>query len=154
MEEVKMELNLKGKHIFSLIKLINKMNIKKEIKEFFKRATKNDRKKNNLTIKLKLALGDMENTPVNVNKVFRENEDLAQCFEEVQEEKKDLMLDIAFFVMEKAGEGEQEIFKLLADMYSMPVQEFEELSFNEMLEAVMKVIKNEEMQQGFLSIFK
>ena len=43
-----MELNLKGKHIFSLIKLINKMNIKKEIKEFFKRATKNDRRKNNL----------------------------------------------------------------------------------------------------------
>ena len=70
-----MELNLKGKHIFSLIKLINKMNIKKEIKEFFKRATKNDRRKNNLTIKLKLALGDMENTPVNVNKVFQENED-------------------------------------------------------------------------------
>ena len=149
-----MELNLKGKHIFSLIKLINKMNIKKEIKEFFKRATKSDRRKNNLTIKLKLALGDMENTPVNVNKVFRENEDLAQCFEEVQEEKKDLMLDIAFFVMEKAGQGEQEIFKLLADMYSMPVQEIEELGFNEMLEAVMKVIKNEEMQQGFLSIFK
>ena len=149
-----MELNLKGKHIFSLIKLINKMNIKKEIKEFFKRATKNDRRKNNLTIKLKLALGDMENTPVNVNKVFRENEDLAQCFEEVQEEKKDLMLDIAFFVMEKAGQGEQDIFKLLADMYSMPVQEIEELGFNEMLEAVMKVIKNEEIQQGFLSIFK
>jgi hypothetical protein len=154
MEVSKMELNLKGKHIFSLIKLINKMNIKKEIKEFFKRATKNDRRKNNLTIKLKLALGDMENTPVNVNKVFRENEDLAQCFEEVQEEKKDLMLDIAFFIMEKAGQGEQEIFKLLADMYSMPVQEIEELGFNEMLEAVMKVIKNEEMQQGFLSIFK
>ena len=149
-----MELNLKGKHIFSLIKLINKMNIKKEIKEFFKRATKNDRRKNNLTIKLKLALGDMENTPVNVNKVFRENEDLAQCFEEVQEEKKDLMLDIAFFVMEKAGQGEQDIFKLLADMYSVPVQEIEELGFNEMLEAVMKVIKNEEMQKGFLSIFK
>lgn len=149
-----MELNLKGKHIFSLIKLINKMNIKKEIKEFFKRATKNDRKKNNLTIKLKLALGDMENNPVNVNKVFRENEDLAQCFEEVQEEKKDLMLDIAFFVMEKAGEGEKEIFKLLADMYSMSVQEFEDLGFNEVLEAVMKVIKNEEMQKGFLSIFK
>ena len=149
-----MELNLKGKHIFSLIKLINKMNIKKEIKEFFKRATKSDRRKNNLTIKLKLALGDMENTPVNVNKVFRENEDLAQCFEEVQEEKKDLMLDIAFFVMEKAGQGEQDIFKLLADMYSVPVQEIEELGFNEMLEAVMKVIKNEEIQQGFLSIFK
>ena len=130
------------------------MNIKKEIKEFFKRSTKKKKKKNNLTIKLKLALGDMENTPVNVNKVFRENEDLAQCFEEVQEEKKDLMLDIAFFVMEKAGQGEQDIFKLLADMYSMPVQEIEELGFNEMLEAVMKVIKNEEMQQGFLSIFK
>ena len=149
-----MELNLKGKHIFSLIKLINKMNIKKEIKEFFKRATKNDRRKNNLTIKLKLALGDMENTPVNVNKVFQEDEELAQCFEEVQEEKKDLMLDIAFFVMEKAGQGEQEIFKLLADMYSVPVQEISELGFNEMLEAIMEIIRNEEIQKGFLSIFK
>ena len=149
-----MELNLKGKHIFSLIKLINKMNIKKEIKEFFKRATKSDRKKNNLTIQLKLALGDMENTKANVNKVFQENEELAKGFEQVQEEKRDLMLDIAFFVIEKAGEGEQEIFKLLADMYSMSVQEFEELSFNEMLEAIMKIIKNEEIQQGFLSIFK
>ena len=107
-----MELNLKGKHIFSLKKLINKMNIKKEIKEFFKRATKSDRKKNNLTIQLKLALGDMENTKANVNKVFQENEELAKGFEQVQEEKRDLMLDIAFFVIEKAGEGEQEIFKL------------------------------------------
>ena len=154
MEVSKMELNLKGKHIFSLIKLINKMNIKKEIKEFFKSATKSDRKKNNLTIQLKLALGDMENTKANVNKVFQKNEELAKGFEQVQEEKRDLMLDIAFFVIEKAGEGEQEIFKLLADMYSMPVQEFEELSFNEMLEAIMKIIKNEEIQQGFLSIFK
>ena len=33
-----MELNLKGKHIFGLIKLINKMNIKKEIKEFFNKV--------------------------------------------------------------------------------------------------------------------
>ena len=64
------------------------------------------------------------------------------------------MFDIAFFVMEKAAQGEQEIFKLLADMYSIPVQEFEELGFNEMLDAVMKVIKNEEIQKGFLSIFK
>ena len=31
-----MELNLKGKHIFSLIKLINKMNIKKKLKSFSK----------------------------------------------------------------------------------------------------------------------
>ena len=41
-----MQLNLKGKHIFSLVKVINKMDIKKEVKEFFKRATKNSRKKN------------------------------------------------------------------------------------------------------------
>lgn len=149
-----MELNLKGKHIFSLVKVINKMDMKKEVKEFFKRATKNSRKKNNVTLKLKLALGDMENNPVNVNKIFQENEELAKCFEEIQEENKDLMFDIAFFVMEKAAQGEQEIFKLLADMYSIPVQEFEELGFNEMLDAVMKVIKNEEIQKGFLSIFK
>ena len=50
-----MQLNLKGKHIFSLVKLINKMNIKKDVKEFFKIATKNANKKNTASLKLKLA---------------------------------------------------------------------------------------------------
>lgn len=149
-----MELNLKGKHIFSLIKLINKMNIKKEIKEFFKVSTRNSTKKNNVTLKLRLALGEMENNSENVSKIFEENEELKEEFATIQEAQRELMFDIAFFVMEKAGEGEEEIFKLLADIYSMPVQEFEELGFNEMLKAIVNVIKNEEIQKGFLSIFK
>lgn len=149
-----MELNLKGKHIFGLIKLINKMNIKKEIKEFFKVSTRNSTKKNNVTLKLRLALGEMENNSENVSKIFEENEELKEEFATIQEAQRELMFDIAFFVMEKAGEGEEEIFKLLADIYSMPVQEFEELGFNEMLEAIVNVIKNEEIQKGFLSIFK
>ena len=33
-------------------------------------------------------------------------------------------------------------------------EEYKELGFNEMLESIFKVIKNEEIQQGFLSIFK
>ena len=149
-----MELNLKGKHIFSLVKLINKMNIKKDVKEFFKIATKNANKKNTASLKLKLALGELEANEENVNKVFEENEELKEEFASVQESQRELMFDIAFFIMEKTGEGEQDIFKLLADMYSVPVQEISELGFNEMLEAIMNVIKNEEIQKGFLSIFK
>ena len=68
-----MQLNLKGKHIFSLVKLINKMNIKKDVKEFFKIATKNANKKNTASLKLKLALGELEANKENVNKVFEEN---------------------------------------------------------------------------------
>lgn len=149
-----MQLNLKGKHIFSLVKLINKMNIKKDVKEFFKIATKNANKKNTASLKLKLALGELEANEENVNKVFEENEELKEEFASVQESQRELMFDIAFFVMEKTGEGEQDIFKLLADMYSVPVQEISELGFNEMLEAIMEIIRNEEIQKGFLSIFK
>ena len=76
-----MELNLKGKHIFGLIKLINKMNIKKEIKEFFKVSTRNSTKKNNVTLKLRLALGEMENNSENVSKIFEENEELKKLEE-------------------------------------------------------------------------
>ena len=86
--------------------------------------------------------------------VFEENEELKEEFAFIQESQRELMFDIAFFIMEKTGEGEQDIFKLLADMYSVPVQEISELGFNEMLEAIMNVIKNEEIQKGFLSIFK
>ena len=149
-----MQLNLKGKHIFSLVKLINKMNIKKDVKEFFKIATKNANKKNTASLKLKLALGELEANEENVNKVFEENEELKEEFASVQESQRELMFDIAFFIMEKTGEGEQDIFKLLADMYSVPVQEISELGFNEMLEAIMEIIRNEEIQKGFLSIFK
>ena len=149
-----MQLNLKGKHIFSLVKLINKMNIKKDVKEFFKIATKNANKKNTASLKLKLALGELEANEENVNKVFEENEELKEEFASVQESQRELMFDIAFFIMEKTGEGEQDIFKLLADMYSVPVQEIADLGFNEMLEAIMEIIRNEEIQKGFLSIFK
>lgn len=149
-----MQLNLKGKHIFSLVKLINKMNIKKDVKEFFKIATKNANKKNTASLKLKLALGELEANEENVNKVFEENEELKEEFAFIQESQRELMFDIAFFIMEKTGEGEQDIFKLLADMYSVPLQEISELGFNEMLEAIMEIIRNEEIQKGFLSIFK
>lgn len=149
-----MELNLKGKHIFSIARLISKMNVKKEIKDFFKAYTNNAKKKTNATLKLKLALGDLEATAKNVEKVCLENKELDKELSEVQEQQQDLILDIAFFILEKASNGEEEIFKILADMYGVSYEEYKELGFNEMLESIFKVIKNEEIQQGFLSIFK
>ena len=149
-----MELNLKGKHIFSIARLISKMNVKKEIKDFFKAYTNNAKKKTNATLKLRLALGDLEATAKNVEKVCLENKELDKELSEVQEQQQDLILDIAFFILEKASNGEEEIFKILADMYEVSYEEYKELGFNEMLESIFKVIKNEEIQQGFLSIFK
>ncbi|WP_195953683.1 hypothetical protein [Clostridium saudiense] len=149
-----MELNLKGKHIFSIARLISKMNVKKEIKDFFKAYTNNAKKKTNATLKLRLALGDLEATAKNVEKVCLENKELDKELSEVQEQQQDLILDIAFFILEKASNGEEEIFKILADMYGVSYEEYKELGFNEMLESIFKVIKNEEIQQGFLSIFK
>lgn len=149
-----MELNLKGKHIFSIARLISKMNVKKEIKDFFKAYTNNAKKKTNATLKLRLALGDLEATAKNVEKICLENKGLDKELSEVQEQQQDLILDIAFFILEKASNGEEEIFKILADMYGVSYEEYKELGFNEMLESIFKVIKNEEIQQGFLSIFK
>ena len=149
-----MELNLKGKHIFSIARLISKMNVKKEIKDFFKAYTNNAKKKTNATLKLRLALGDLEATAKNVEKVCLENKELDKELSEVQEQQQDLILDIAFFILEKASNEEEEIFKILADMYEVSYEEYKELGFNEMLESIFKVIKNEEIQQGFLSIFK
>ena len=149
-----MELNLKGKHIFSIARLISKMNVKKEIKDFFKAYKNNAKKKTNATLKLRLALGDLEATAKNVEKICLENKELDKELSEVQEQQQDLILDIAFFILEKASNGEEEIFKILADMYGVSYEEYKELGFNEMLESIFKVIKNEEIQQGFLSIFK
>ena len=49
-----MELKLKGIHLFSLIRLVNKLNVKKEIGEFLKQYTSNAGKKQVAVTKLKI----------------------------------------------------------------------------------------------------
>lgn len=149
-----MELNLKGKHMISLVRLITKLNIKKEINEFFKLATKNANKQNNISLKLKLALGELENNAENMTKVLEDNAELKEILASVQEDKRELMFDVVFFVMEKISEGEREIYKLLAEMYGVTVEEIEDLSFVEMQKAIMGVVTNKEIQEGFLFFFK
>ena len=151
---MQLTMNLKGKHVFSLIRMINKMNIKSDISKLIKIGTTNSKKDMAVTNKLKLALGDKEPTPENVEEILNNNEELKNELALVQENKRQFILDIAFFVMEKAADGEKEIYKLLSDIYCVTVEEIENLSVTEMIGAITNIISNEEMQQGFLSIFK
>ena len=149
-----MELKLKGIHLFSLIRLVNKLNVKKEIGEFLKQYTSNAAKKQVAVTKLKIALGDKENNEENVAEVFEKYPEIKEAFAEYREGNQSFILDITFFIMEKISLGEKDIVKLLADMYVVTAEEIENLSFNEMIEAIKNVIMNEEIQKGFLSLFK
>lgn len=149
-----MELKLKGIHLFSLIRLVNKLNVKKEIGEFLKQYTSNAAKKQGAVTKLKIALGEKENNKENVAKIFEENKEIKEAFAECKENNQNFILDITFFIMEKISAGEKDIINLLADMYGVTAEEIENLSFNEMIEAIKNVIMNEEVQKGFLSLFK
>lgn len=149
-----MELKLKGKHLFDLIRLVNKMDIKMELVDYFKQYTGNVNKKKAAAIKLKIALGEKENNAENVNLVLAENEELKNEFVAVQETSRELIADVAFFVMGKIADGEKDIVKLLASMYEITEEDFNNLSFVEMVECIKNIFKNEEIKTGFLSLFK
>ncbi len=149
-----MELKLKGIHLFSVIRLVNKLNIKREIGGFLKQYTTNVNKKQVAVTKLKIALGEKENNEENVAKIFEENKEIKEAFAECKENNQNFILDITFFIMEKISAGEKDIINLLADMYGVAEEDIYNLSFNEMIETIKNVIMNEEIQKGFLSLFK
>ena len=149
-----MELKLKGIHLFSVIRLVNKLNIKREIGGFLIQYTTNVNKKQVAVTKLKIALGEKENNEENVAKIFEENKEIKEAFAECKENNQNFILDITFFIMEKISAGEKDIINLLADMYGVAEEDIYNLSFNEMIETIKNVIMNEEIQKGFLSLFK
>ena len=149
-----MELKLKGIHLFSVIRLVNKLNIKREIGGFLKQYTTNANKKQVAVTKLKIALGEKENNKENVAKIFEENKEIKEAFAECRENNQNFILDITFFIMEKISAGEKDIINLLADMHGVAEEDIYNLSFNEMIEIIKNVIMNEEIQKGFLSLFK
>lgn len=151
---MEMKLNLKGKHIFSLIRLVNKLNLKNDCLKLFKEYRTMANRYNNVSIKLRLALGDKENTEENMANLLAENEQLKNELANVQEEKRVFTMDIVFLVIDKVSSGEKEVISLLADLYGVKAKDIEELTPSELIGAIKDVVMNEEMQKAFTSIFK
>lgn len=149
-----MELQLKGKHIFSVIRLVSKLNLKNDCLKLFKEYGIMSNRYNNVSIKLRLALGDKENTEENMANLLAENEQLKNELANVQEEKRTFTMDIVFLVIEKISNGEKEVISLLADLYGVKAKDIEELTPSELIGAIKDVVMNEEMQKAFTSIFK
>lgn len=151
---MEMKLNLKGKHIFSLIRLVSKLNLKNDCLKLFKEYGTMANRYNNVSIKLRLALGDKENTEENMANLLAENEQLKNELANVQEEKRVFTMDIVFLVIDKVSNGEKEVISLLADLYGVKAKDIEELTPSELIGAIKDVVMNEEIQKAFTSIFK
>lgn len=151
---MEMELNLKGKHIFSVIRLVSKLKLKEDCIKLLKEYGAIETRYNNISAKLKIALGDKENNEENMTNLLLENEQLKNELANVQEDKKELMLDIVFLIIDKIANGEKEVISLLADLYGVKMKDIEELSPSELIKAIKDVVTNEEIQKAFSYISK
>lgn len=149
-----MELNLKGKHIFSVIRLVSKLKLKEDCIKLFKEYGAIETRYNNISTKLKIALGDKENNEENMGNLLLKNEQLKNELANVQEDKKELMLDIVFLIIDKIANGEKEVISLLADLYGVKMKDIEGLSPSELIKAIKDVVTNEEIQKAFSYISK
>lgn len=149
-----MELNIKGKHLFDLIMLVSKLKMKEECLKLFKEYSKLANRKNNCSIKLNMALGDLENNEENMTKILLENENLKKELENVQSESKEYLMDVVFLVIDKMAYARKEILGFLGELYSVKPKDLEELPPSELIEKIKAVVLNEEMQRAFISIFK
>ncbi|MGL5440794.1 MAG: hypothetical protein ACRDA4_10530 [Filifactoraceae bacterium] len=149
-----MEVTVLGKDTFKIIRLINKLGIKKEIGAIFKKAIKMNNDAEILRMKIKVALGDKEYIERNVEGLFTTNPNLAEENQKIQESNLDLIQEVIFLVLEGVDRAEKETYEVLSSVYKKSSKELQETPFSEFVDMIKGVIMCEEFQKVFTNIFK
>lgn len=137
---------------FELIRIINKMGIKKDlvklIKELIKVSTKVTKLQTNLlSIAEKKYKGDIEKAVTN-------NLELAETFDNAQAEQSGLAVEGVFLVVESIPNAENEVKRIISKLYNVTLEEVENYEADELIEKVQGIIASESFQRFFSSIAK
>lgn len=136
---------------FEILRVINKMEIKKDliksIIEIVKVKTKADKVQGKL-----LAIAEKEEKEI--RQVVEENIILAENFENLDSEMKENMLVIIFTIIENIPKAEQEVYKVLSKLNNCPVKEVKEWEADKLILAIKEIVTNESFQRFFSSMTK
>lgn len=142
---------IKSSDCFEILRVINKMEVKKElintIMDIIKLQTKIEKVQNKL-----LSISKTEEKEI--KQVVEENIILAEQLEELSGEEQAKGLGIIFTIVENIPKAEQEVYKLIAKLNDCTIKEVKEWECEKLIENIKEIVFNEGFQRFFSSLMK
>lgn len=136
---------------FEILRVINKMEIKKDLIKSIIEIVKVQAKVDKVQGKL-LAIAQKEEKEL--RQVVEENIDLAEKFENLDSEMKENMIEIVFTIVENIPKAEQEVYKVLSKLNNCPIKEVKEWEADKLILAIKEIATSESFQRFFSSMTK
>lgn len=138
------------KHAFSLLNLINKMNLRKKLIDMIKGNTRLENKKQNILSKLYKDIENEEITNELTIKLFSENVEIYEEYKALEEEQQEIGMCFIFDIAESLPNAEKEFYKTAATIFDKSAKEIEEMDVVEVIKDIIDIFKSE----SFLGFFK
>lgn len=142
---------IKSSDCFEILRVINKMEIKKELINTIMEIIKVQTKAEKIQARL-LNMAEAEGKEI--REVVEENITIAEQFDDLNGEVQAKGLEMIFIIVENIPKAEQEVYKLLAKLNDCTVKDVKEWEGEKLIEAIKEIIFNEGFQRFFSSLMK
>lgn len=144
-------MKIKFEHAMLFLNVVNKMGIKKDVVEIFKKVVKLNTRKENLYRELyKFAEEGIEiNNEVSF-KLLNEHKEIASELDEIKEEMSLVMgTEVLFLLIENLPKAQVEMIKMLSKIYERKEDEIKDLDIDEIIPMFIEILKSESIQKVF-----
>lgn len=145
------------KQAFSLLSLINKMNLKNGLLKLIKSMQRLEQEKQFVLSKL-YSMTDLDEgeevTNELVVKLFTENKDLHEEYKQCEEEEQENSLEFILDVITALPQAEKEFYKTMANIFNKTIKEVEEEDLTITVQNVMDIFKSPTFMGFFKSMNK
>lgn len=144
-------MELKSVDCFEMLRIINKMDVKKDIIDILVKITGLNKKLEKVQRGL-LEIAEKENKTT--KEVCSENVEMVLEFDKLEGQIQGLGMEIVFVIIENIPYAETEVYKLLARMNNIAVKDVKEWDAEKLINEVKEIIANESFKRFFTSIMR
>lgn len=144
-----------SKHCFLILKIINKLGIKNDLKKLLTMISNNETELNKCYLKLREGIKKDTFTAEETAKLLVKKPLIAERIEQLQNEKIEGGLELAFLFVENLANAEEEIYSLVSEIKGIELTYVkEEMTAEEFLNSVKEIILSKDFINFFTSILK
>ena len=143
------------KQAFSLLNLINKMDLRKKLIDMIKQQTKTENKKQMILTKLYSTVEQgTDVTNELVIELFSQNIELHEEYKLLEEQQQETGMEFLFDIVEALPKAEKEFYKAAASIFDTTQKEIEEKNVVEVIQDIIDIFKSESFMGFFSSMNK
>lgn len=144
------------KKAISLLRLINKMQIKDTLISFFKESARFEKEKQNTMVELFDTLEDktVDITEELTTQLFIKNPTIYKKYKEVEEKEQISGLTILTDIILAIPNAEKDFYKCVSEIFNITVKEAEERDVVETIQSIMDIFKSQQFMGFFQSAMK